>query len=108
MWAAALCGKLVNSSACVYTKVWDEDCNTTKNAEDVGEATSNARKEPVAERGLGTVHSTQDSAVSKWPKATNLLIVLGMRFHLGVQCPVTHLRAAASLPKAVSLFFQHH
>lgn len=38
----------------------------------------------MAERGLGTVPSTQDSMVSKCSLATNTVVVMGLHFHLRV------------------------
>lgn len=82
--------------------VGDEECNSAKKREKLSEKQLQMQ-EPMAEKGLSTACSSQDSA--ELSKARNLLNVVRMHVHCSVQCPVTYLGAAGSQPKAVSLFF---
>lgn len=70
------CRELVNSTF-IYIMVWDEDCHIAKKRlKLLQETASNARREPMKERGLDMVCLAEDSGASKWPKAIDLLILV--------------------------------
>lgn len=96
-----LCRELVNSSACVYIMVWDEDCNIANETEVVGETSSNARTEPTAERGLHRAFNTGPCCI-KMVQGNKLAISNANAFP--PQCPVPCYPPVSSSISAQSSF----
>lgn len=85
--------EVIHSSACIYIMILDEDFNIAKKRLKLLEKQFQMQeKAPMAERGLVTMCSAWDSAVSKWSKATNLLIQIRIHFHLGALLPTCELQ----------------